>query len=282
MITTAADLPAGRSLTDDELAIYVAQAILHPQISADLPLQVAEFLPRLLGTKEGGPRETRAFRAANPELDFRIAQFCWRLVILGYLVPRTTGEWGSFQPTERGREFLDTFDTALITQGGLDGRLRELGIDADDPVRLYARLAHDCFLASFHEAFVVMLGVASESKLRELAAALDGKIQGMATAASRRPTPSTANQDLTWLMETLNTHRRSIRAALEAADRESGWLSELPKVLAGTGNAIRLSRNELGHPTGIEASQDDALPLITLFPRFVSMSDAAVRALSGV
>lgn len=95
-----------------------------------------------------------------------------------------------------------------------------------------------------------------------------------------RPDRPTARQDLTWLTEAFTTHRRQIARALGAAGRDPSWIETLADVLSGTGQAIRLTRNELGHPTGISISQEDAVQLTSLFPRFARTSLQAVENLA--
>ncbi len=173
-----ASLPTDRPISDFELAVAVAHAILkdrfNPQLQDD-PFQPSrEFLVNRLGVTENNQRG-RAWRGpflqANPQLDFRLAEHCWRLVGLGYLVP--VHSFGQFLPTQRGREFLQTMDPTAITAGGLDGSLAALGFGPDELPRLYARLAQNSLLAGHYEAAIVMLGVACEALIDELAGLLE-------------------------------------------------------------------------------------------------------------
>jgi YD repeat-containing protein len=69
---------------------------------------------------------------------------------------------------------------------------------------------------------------------------------------------------------------------MTTAGVDASWIEVLADVLSGTGQAIRLTRNELGHPTGVTVRQDDALQLMVLFPRLAEVTLRAVDALTTV
>lgn len=242
------DVPFSRALTDPELSIFLAKAILDPQISQtlNLPFQPPEFAARLLGTG------------------------------LGYMVPRMTGEWGSFVVTDSGRAFLSNFDDSLLTDGGLDRRLAEIGFVASSTSRIYGRLAQGCFLAGHYETAIVMIKAAAEGLSRDLASALDAVIQH--PLPRWRGDSATARQTLTWLTELLTTHRKPLRRQFEGANRDGDWIEPMANAIAGTGEAIRMSRNEFGHPTGLVANQEDSLQLMTLFPIFARLAYDGIEA----
>jgi hypothetical protein len=245
----------------------------------DLPFQPGEFLVRLgVNSRELQP----GFHEANPrqDLEFRVAEYCWRLVGLGYLVPQVSSGWGVFYLTERGRAFLRGFDSSSVSNGALDARMAALGYTSNDPARQYVQLAQECFLAGHNEAAVVMLGAATESIVQRVAEALEAAIQSLGVSIRSRPDRPTARQTLTWLTELTALHRRELVKALNAAAKDSGWVEVLADVLNGTGQAIRLSRNELGHPTGVRVSQEEALQLFVLFPRLAEASLRGIDALT--
>lgn len=281
-------LPNDRPLSDSEIAVVVAQAILHDRLN---PGQNQPFQPHVisllahLGVPDGGTHD-RAWRQKffevnrNPDLNFRLAEYCWRLVGLGYLVPQLSGDWGAFYPTERGREFLEQLDPVALTHEGLDAKLGALGIGPNDLPRKYARLAQECFLAGHYESAIVMLGAASEALVDELANALTLASSTAMLGLRARPRRATARQDIDWISEALTLHKKQIQMALRAKGADEDWIDTLNNVLAGTGQAIRLTRNEFGHPTGITADQTDALQLLVLFPRFAEGCKRATDALA--
>lgn len=281
------DLPLDRPLTDSEIAVLVAQAIFDDKMSpgANLPFQPSwlELLGRL-GIRD--PEKQGRFLGPNKvgELydGFRLAEVCWRMVGLGYLIPKLTQPWGAFYPTERGREFLRASDPALITQGGLDRKLADLGLPHHDLARLYARLSQDCFLAGHYESAVVMLGAATEFLVGQLASVLEAKRMGKLATIAPRPSPVTARRDLRWLAETFDDHKTLIKKEIEKKNLSTDWLSGITDLLNGTGQAIRITRNDAGHPTGVRIDQSGALQLVTLFPRFAEECHAATNTLSAL
>jgi hypothetical protein len=209
-----------------------------------------------------------------------LAEYCWRLVGLGFLVPQTAGTWGAFHLTDRGRSYLSTFDQAALTTGGIDERLATIGFSPNDLPRQYARLAHDCFLTGHYESTVVMLGVSSEALIGQLAEAMSNvQASAMPTYSRRRPVPSTARQEIARITEGLENHSRELRSNLRAKGLDDSWLEPLKDTLAGTGQSIRLTRNDYGHPTGITADQGQALELLNLFPRFAQLCATALDTL---
>lgn len=66
---------------------------------------------------------------------------------------------------------------------------------------------------------------------------------------------------------------------MSADGKETRWIEPLVSLLAGAGQALRMSRNDMGHPTGVRAGQEDALQLLTIFPRF---AEACVEALAAL
>jgi hypothetical protein len=264
------------------LAIAVAQAILDDRQNpgADLPFQPHNLglLARLgIGTQA---ESTQQFLQVNRDLDLRLAEYCWRLVGLGFLVPQMGGTWGVFHMTGRGRAFLSGMDPTALVPGALDTKLAAIGFAQADLPRQYARLAQDCFLAGHYEASVVMLGVATEALILDLAQGLSSVQKRLLPRAKARPGSATARRDIAWIGDTLQNHRADIKRALVAVSADDGWIEPLRDLLAGTAQAIRLSRNDFGHPTGITTNQEDALQLLSLFPRFAAATSQAREALA--
>lgn len=289
MDNIADSLPSDRPLTDAEIAIAVARAILDDRQNpgANLPFQPqTNVLLARLGI--GRPNERawmQQFITANrdPDLDFRMAEYCWRLVGLGYLVPRMGGDWGLFHPTVRGREFLDSLDPVALSPGGLDQRLSSLGYGRDDAPRQYARQAQDCFLAGHYESSIVMLGVANEAVIHSLVESFS-KIRSSRMPSLQSLSPrATARQEIEWLAGALTGQPRGeLRSVLTQQNLQVDSIETLRDLLSGTSQTIRLTRNEYGHPTGFTANQEDALPLLTMFPRFAAAAVATINNLASL
>ncbi|MPZ50060.1 MAG: hypothetical protein GEU75_12320 [Dehalococcoidia bacterium] len=266
------EIPVDRPLQDEELQLLVADAILHDQqnpgssnpFQANWSVLIARVAWPPRGSNESDLRNK--FYQVNKELDFRLREYCWQLVGLGFLVPINSVE--QFRPTTRGMEFLETLDPTALTAGALDRVMTAFGYAADDPPRQYARLAQDCLLAGHKESSVVMLGVAAEALVRELAEALSDGRQSLGLTMKELKRTSNARDNLRWLKECLDAHGSELKRGLLAKGSNDRWVEPLAEVLDGTGQAIRQTRNDLGHPTGVTVSREQALQLLSLFPRF--------------
>ncbi len=274
------DLPLDRALEEDELNAAVAEALindrLHPDV--DVPFQVGEFLPRLGRREPGFQSEFFSANGGQEALDRRVAAYCWRLVVLGYLVPERAG----FAVTESGRRFLgECADDGhmVLTSDGLVRRLAERCPGLDPVTSRYAGLAHECLLAGHYHASVVLLGVASEAALERLATSAERVLSGTGMRLPRRG--DSAALTLDWLEQVFGTHRKAIKKLLDTATVDSRWVGDLPRLL-GTGTAIRLTRNEAGHPSDTVIHRDTALGLFVLFPRMAEAAFATAAALDAV
>ena len=86
-------IPTERRLSDAEIEAFVAEGVLRSKFNPgqDLPYQPGEFLVRIGVNPRNLPPEFHSHNNHN-ELAFRIAAYCWRLVALGYMVPRVISE----------------------------------------------------------------------------------------------------------------------------------------------------------------------------------------------
>jgi hypothetical protein len=279
------DLPSERTVSDSELAILLARAMLDNRFnpgSGEAFTPDALQLLNWLGVRDPSLRDK--FLRQNPpdQLKRRLEEYCWRLVGLGYLLPKASPRAFLFDLTERGRAFMSGFDPTAMMPGGLDAKLATIGYAFGDMPRQYSRLAQDCFLAGHYESSVVMLGVANEAVVEDLVTAfvaIRTAITPTLRALGRR---STAREEIAWLLEALNLHRRQIRSALEAKGLDADWIEPLRDILQGTTQAIRLTRSDFAHPIGVRADQVEALQLFALFPRFAELAMRAVGSLAGI
>ena len=274
------ELPLNRRIEDDELAAAVAEAMIDDRLNPgrDLPFQIGEFLPRLGRRDSSFQHQFFSANGGQEALDRRVAQYCWRLVVLGFLVP----EGGAFALTESGREFLgERADDGrvVLTSNGLVRRLRERCPELDPVTSRYADLAQECFLPSHYHASAVLLGVASEATLRRLCAAVENGLRRQAIHLPRRD--DGAARMLDWLEKVFRAHRKPIKELVDAAGTDSRVVDDLPRLL-GTGTAIRLTRNEAGHPSNVVIDRDDALGLFVLFPRMAEAAFVTAAALDAV
>lgn len=277
------ELPVNRRIEDDELAAAVAEAIVNDGLNpgANLPFQVGELLPRL-GRDSSFQSQFWLANGGREALNRRVAQYCWRLVTLGFLVPKLAGDWGAFVVTESGRQFLaDGLEDAhvVLTPVGLARRLAERCPELDAVTSRYAGLAQECFLAGHYHASAVLLGVASEAALERLASSVERVLPKLGTSLRRRG--ATAASTLDWLEQVFRSHRKDIKRLLDVARADSRWVDDLPRLL-GTGTAIRLTRNEAGHPSDVVIDRGAAFGLFVLFPRMAEAAFVTAAALDAV
>ena len=273
------DLPLNRGIEDDELAAAVAEAIIHDRLNpgADHPFQVGELLARL-GCDSTFKSQFWTANGGRQALDRRVAGYCWRLVTLGFMVP----EGAAFALTESGRQFLERGaddGRVVLTSNGLVRRLSERCPGLDPVTSRYAGLAHECFLAGHYHASAVLLGVASEATLRRLCAAVEKGLRKEDIRLPRRE--DGAAHMLDWLEKVIGVHRKPIKKQVDAAGTDSRVVDDLARLL-GTGTAIRLTRNEAGHPSDAVIDRDDALGLFVLFPRMAEAAYVTATALDTV
>lgn len=275
------ELPADRPLEDDELVPLVAEAIINSRFNPgqDLPFQVVELLPRLgHGTSDFRGK----FLAANGGarvFNLRVAQLCWRLVTLGILFPQG---WEMFAVTDSGREFLaENADDAqvVLTSRGLARRLEDRCPNLDAVTSRYAELAQDCFLAGHYHASAVLLGVASEAALQRLADSTARVLPKLGISSIQRG--DSAASTLDWLEEIFRSHKRELKKGLDAAAADSRWVHDLHRLL-GPGTAIRLTRNEAGHPSDAVIDRSDAFRLFVLFPQMAEATFVTAHALDKI
>lgn len=277
------ELPIDRPLTDDELAATVAQAIIDPQFNPGsghpFNAEAPYYVNCLLGQQEAMRVQGDIFNANGEqnELSARIAELCWRWTMHGLLVPVGGRDVGQFQPTARGREFFaDVQNDALLSlsDGWLVRTLRERCPGIDEITLAYAGLAHDCFLTGLYEPSVVMLGAAAETAVNRLIDALNDHAATLGTPVI---TASSARLRLDDLATLLVDHKKQLRAAL---GERGGWVIDLPGLLRG-GNAIRLTRNDVGHPQRLVGRREEAQGQITIFPQLaeaLTMTTVGVEA----
>ena len=257
---------------------------MHPQGGYDPSTfestSVETFAGKLgIGGRQGDRKDYELFNVANPGLADRMEEHCWRLVGLGFLVP--TRGISLFRPTARGAIYLETLDLAAVVRGGVDEAMDRLGFAFDDLPRFYARLAQGCFLDGHNEAAIVMLGAAVEGLVRDVTDSLSKLAPAIMPNLRKRGSRPTASANLRWLRDALEEHGKEIEKAMAARGAPQDWIHALRSVLP-IGEAIRLTRNDYGHPTmGVAAAtRDETLQFFVVFPRFARACVEATNAMS--
>jgi hypothetical protein len=164
--------------------------------------------------------------------------------------------------TEAGRAAASDEE---VTPDDPGGYLRRLIVEIPELtplVKSYAEEALLAYNARLYRASAVMLGVASEAAVLEVALALAGAM----TDTEAKP-----------YLETINAHKQNFVAKFEVfAQKLRSKKSLLPEDLADgldlTLNAVtdllRVSRNDAGHPTGRGMDRDDCFIHLRMFVRY--------------
>lgn len=264
------DLPTDRPMSENELEIAVAEAIVNDRLNPrlDTPFGTSsESLLSRLGIHYHGDYIAK-FTTANgsgAHVEMAIRVLCWRWVVAGLLVPAGSG---SFSPTPLGRNQLRAVAAGAEVAFTADGAARavlERCPEASELVLAYVRSAQRCFDVAQHEAALVMLGAATELLVQALADALNAACSFCQLTPSKAIEATTAMRRLDGVVSTFASHSRPLKTAVVAAGGTGAWFSDLPLLLT-TANAIRLTRNDAGHPIRLIGRRDEAFAMLTSFP----------------
>jgi hypothetical protein len=138
-------------------------------------------------------------------------------------------------------------------------RLRDVYPELDDDITLYVTEALSAFNRRLYLAAVVMLGVAAEGMMYKLADAIRSSFQHPQEGESwyRR---KIANLPALQQHNAIMSRVQPVQGDMPRRTREL-----LDTHLRGIYSLIRQHRNEVGHPTGVQKSRDEVLPLFYLF-----------------
>ena len=192
----------------------------------------------------------------------QVMEAVWSLIgqSLAYIdYSQPAAENWSLYLTEAGRAAASDEE---LTPDDPGGYLRRLIVEIPEVtpfVKSYAEEALLAYNARLYRASAVMLGVASEAAVLEVALALAGVMND----AEAKP-----------YLETINARKQNFVAKFEVfAQKLRSKKSLLPEDLADlTLNAVtdllRVSRNDAGHPTGRGIDRDDCFIHLRMFVRY--------------
>jgi hypothetical protein len=271
-----------RPLEDDELAALLASVLLDPIMNPHLDwLAVGEFAPKAMWAQNAPSPEQGKFVEANggsQALGQRVNELCWEWVRAGLLVPEREYQ---FRLSERGREILADVEAEgrVLDRTWFGERLSAIEGPLAAVVTGYAAEAHEAMLAGLYRSAAVMIGVASEALVFALADEL--RVRRSRFTLSSLPQRASALQTLDWEARAFRERGGLIKGELIAVGASARWIDELPGLLA-EGNAIRLLRNESGHPTGEDVVRRQAIGLFVLFPLVAQAVSVTTSALAAV
>ena len=202
----------------------------------------------------------------------------WELVLEGVIRPSDPGGQHMFLTlTEYGAKVVHSSDPNPHDPDGYLAALRKRVPAVDDVTLLYVNEAIACHRSRNYIAAILMVGVAVEHALVDLSEA----------TATWLPPTEAAN-----LRKVLDGQRKAAHLYDELRKRLDGKKSALPTDFAqhyevsllGMGTAIRLARNDAGHPTGQRFDRDDSAQFLMMLPRYLEHAvglAAWMRAQSG-
>ena len=188
-----------------------------------------------------------------------VRSILWRLVGLGILVPRSIHDERNqfFELTAYGEQVLRETQESPYDPLGF---LTRLSLDSPDLERNtidFMKEAVDCFLARHLRAATVMVGLASENEIIHLIEQYDNSLgEDRKTTFERELSKCRSIKDR---FDVLYRHLLQDRGSLPLETRE------LDTWLQGVFQVIRLSRNDAGHPIGVDHSSEDVFANLVLF-----------------
>ncbi len=271
-------VPADRPLRGDEIELLLAWIFTRPRPDYESRFQLGTFFSEI-----GDSLGTLAKINGGQAVVFaQIRSLIWKWVVGGFVVPCGSAE--QFDATESGRVFLrgvaDDRHLAVI-EGTLAARLRRDIPTIDEAVVFYADQSQRCFLSALYQPSVVMLGLANEMLVQTLFDALLSveAAAGIPPYQPRRGNTSVVTK-MDWLELRFRENRTLIGRYLTAAGQPSRWIDDLPMLL-GQSNALRLVRNDSGHPSPYRGEYEDALGFLTLFPKIAQAFTETTVALEA-
>ena len=193
----------------------------------------------------------------------KVRQLFWSLIAQGVIVPgldQSNFDVPFFTLTDFGRRVVNSPDPVPHDPDGYLSHLASVAPNVDEIARSYIAEGLECFRRGVYRASLVMLGVAAEKLVLDLAAVVAEKL------------PPNESNKLSGIAEQRRIaviFDETIKHLQTRLDRLPGALSDrLPEHLGGIFTIIRVHRNEAGHPTATEVDQLTAFCLFSSFPLF--------------
>lgn len=237
-------------------------------IASDVQSLLLEVLARGGDTRLGRGRHyfSENVRAAAPKSDqptyHQIMEAVWSLIAQGLAYidySQSAAENWELHLTESGRAAAADEEGNPDDPAGYMRRLLSSVPGISDVVKGYAQEALLAYNARLYRASAVMLGVASEAAVLDVAASLANTMK-----------ESEARQYL----ETVNAKKQNYIAKFEVFQQKLRSKKDLlPEEVANgfdlmmnaVGDLLRVYRNDAGHPTGLLVSRDDCFIHLRMF-----------------
>ncbi len=190
----------------------------------------------------------------------------WTLIARGLAyVDYSQGNWdnATLELTAAGRAVAEDPNFNPDTGSGYVHQVRASVPDASVTVLQYVAEAHRAYEARCFFATAVMVGVASEAAFLEMAPSFGAWLQGA---------------EQTRFLQVLNTPRlmylekfKEFRTRIEGktARLPPGLADGLDLTLSAVLDALRVYRNQAGHPTGKQIDRGTAFTILQMVPRYL-------------
>jgi hypothetical protein len=194
----------------------------------------------------------------------KITAVVWELIIEGIYTPGTgmqTPNLPFVRVTAYGRKCFEAGELTAHDPDDYLRRLKAMCPSIDETTLLYTGEALDTFRVGKHLAATVMIGVAAESMLLRLVAAVHSALDTVQRRAKfeKDTKGKGARTQHDEVLKVLRSSANPLPAKL-------GYV--LTQQIDGIYDLIRRTRNEAGHPTGRRLEREEAHALLLLFPTY--------------
>jgi len=194
-----------------------------------------------------------------------LTEIIWELLMQGVLAPgfNSSNEWFPWlHVTERGQAYLAGEGiTPLDPEGYVEQLVGAVCQPLDQVLLEYIQEGAHAFYSGCTMASAVMIGVASERCIDMLTVAYSDALSSATTKADFNKRIEQAGRSVKRRFEVL-------RSELLVASLPQGLADSLDVILSGVFNAIRYSRNDAGHPTGVAIDQEVVHASLSVFPTY--------------
>jgi len=190
----------------------------------------------------------------------------WTLIVRGLAyVDYSQGNWDNaeLRPTALGRAVIEDPDFNPDSGSGYVDQIQASIPAASATVLQYIGEAHRAFTARCFFATAVMVGVASEAAFLEMAPSFGSWLQGNEQTQFLQ----VLNNPRVMFLETFKAFRKRVEGKAPLLPPDLG--DSLDLTLNAVLDALRVYRNQAGHPTGKQIDRETAFIILQMAPRYL-------------
>lgn len=204
-------------------------------------------------------------KRADPQRQLQNMEAVWSLISQGlaYLdfTQPSASNW-ILLPTAKGRAAISDEDINPDSPAGYMQSLSREVPSLSETVTSYVREAQSAYRAGLYRASAVMLGVASEAAVLEVATVLGKTLQGN----EARKYLQTIDARKTNYLPKFDAFRKKLESKKACLPPE--LTDGLDLTMNSVADLLRLYRNDSGHPTGRTLNQQDCFISLQIFVRY--------------